>query len=217
MPKEISIRIKEIVNSVTHGAGLGLSIAALVLMIVQSSVFGTASAIVSAAVFGTSLIFLYTASTLYHSAIRLRLKYFLNKLDHSAIYILIAGTYTPYTLVTLKGPWGWSIFGIIWGFAVIGVIFKLFFYKIKYRSISAWAYVAMGLVIIVAIQPLIKQLSNYGLIWLAIGGCCYIIGVFFYLTKKMHFAHAIFHIFCIAGSFAHFYSIYYYVLPNTVN
>jgi hemolysin III len=214
MTKTISIRQEEIVNSLTHFVGFGLSIAATVLMIVHSSFFGTASAIVGASIFGAGLIFLYLSSTLYHSARRIRIKYYLNKMDHSAIYILIASTYTPFTLVTLNGAWGWSILGAIWGMAILGVLFKIFWYKLKYRAVSAWAYVAMGLTIIIAVKPLYENLSSGGLLWLGIGGIAYIVGVFFYLSKRIPFAHGIFHLFCIAGSLAHFFAVYHFVLPN---
>ena len=208
------IKRDEIVNSITHLVGLGLSIAATALMIVKASYYGSAISIVSAAVFGASLILLYLASTLYHSAENIRLKYKLNKFDHSAIYILIAGTYTPFSIVLLQGGWGWSIFGVEWGLAIIGTLYKIFWYKPKYRAISAFAYVAMGLVIIVAAAPLADVIAKKCFIWLAIGGASYIVGVFFYLSKKIPYAHGIFHLFIIGGSFAHFWAIYNYVLPN---
>jgi len=214
MTKSVSIKTEEIVNSTTHAIGIGLSITALVLMLVQAGFHGTASSVVGAAIFGASLIVLYTASTLFHGAKKLRIKYKLNKLDHSAIYILIAGTYTPFTLVTLDGAWGWSIFGTIWGLAVGGVLFKVFWYKPKYRALSAWAYVAMGSVIIVAIYPLVQNLSTMGLIWLLIGMVTYTLGVIFYLWEKLPFAHGIFHLFVLGGSIAHFFAIYHHVLPN---
>jgi hemolysin III len=210
----ISIKVDEIVNSVTHLIGVGLSITALVLMIVRSSLYGTPISVVSAAIFGSSLIALYLASTLYHAAKRIKLKIKLNKLDHSAIYILIAGTYTPFTIVLIQGGWGWSIFGVQWGLAIAGILFKLFWYKPKYRKISAWAYVAMGFVIIIALKPLIDSMSVMGLIWLAIGGVVYTAGVFFYLSKKIPFAHGIWHLFVLGGSISHFFAVYNHVLPN---
>jgi len=214
MTKIISIKTNEIVNSFTHLIGLGLSVTALVLMIVRSALHGTAISIVSAAVFGASLVLLYLASTLYHSAKNLRIKVKLNKFDHAAIYILIAGTYTPFTIVALQGGWGWSIFGVQWGLATIGILFKLFWYKKKFRAISAYAYIAMGLVMLVAVRPLFDSLSTAGLIWLGIGGIIYIVGVFFYLSKKIPFSHGIWHLFVMGGSIAHFIAIYNYVLPN---
>jgi hemolysin III len=137
-------------------------------------------------------------------------------MDHSAIYILIAATYTPFTLVTLSGAWGWSILGVIWGMAVFGVLFKIFFYKLKYRALSAWAYVGMGLTILIAVKPLYENMPAGGLFWLGIGGMAYVIGVLFYLAKKIPYSHGIFHLFCIAGSLAHFFAVYHYVLPNAL-
>ena len=208
------IRLEENINCQTHLVGIVLSIAATVLMIVKASYYGSTISIVSAAIFGTALIVLYSASTLYHSAKNVRLKFKLNKFDHSAIYILIAGTYTPFSIVLLQGSWGWSIFGVQWGLAIIGTFYKIFWYKPKYRAISAFAYVAMGLVIIIAAQPLSEVIAKDCFIWLSVGGAAYITGVFFYLTKKVPFGHGIFHFFILFGSFAHFWAIYNYVLPN---
>jgi len=214
MTAKEKIKREEIVNSLTHLIGIGLSIAATVLMVIKASYYGSAISIVSASIFGATLIILYLASTLYHSARNMRLKYKLNKFDHSAIYILIAGTYTPFSIVLLQGGWGWSIFGVQWGLAIIGTLYKIFWYKPKYRAISAFAYIAMGLVIVIAAQPLAKVITEKCFIWLAIGGLSYIVGVFFYLSKKIPFAHGIFHLFIIGGSFAHFWAIYNYILPN---
>lgn len=210
---KISVKTEETVNTVTHAIGIGLSIAALVLMLVQAAYHGTAAAVVGAAIFGTSLVVLYTASTLFHSARRIRLKYKLNKFDHSAIYVLIAGTYTPLTLVSLQGAWGWAIFGVIWALAVGGILFKLIWYKPKYRSLSAWTYVAMGFVIVIAAYPLVQSISTMGLIWVIIGMLTYALGVIFYLWEKLPFAHGIFHLFVLGGSISHFFAIYFHVLP----
>lgn len=217
MVNKISVKLDEIVNTVTHGIGIGLSVAALVLMLVKSAYYGTAVSVVGAAIFGAGLIILYTASTVYHSARKIRLKYYLNKVDHSAIYVLIAATYTPITLITINGPWGWSMFGVIWAIALFGILFKIFWYKPKFRKISAWGYVAMGLVVVVAVKPMLENMPFWGLIWLSIGGIAYILGVLFYLSDKIPFAHGIFHLFVIAGSFAHFWAIYHYVLANDVS
>jgi hemolysin III len=212
--KTVSVKTDEIINSTTHLIGLGLSITALILMLVRSSLYGTPISIVSASIFGVSLVVLYLSSTLYHAASNVKLKIKLNKLDHSAIYVLIAGTYTPFTIVLLQGGWGWSIFGVQWGMAIAGIIFKVFWYKPKYRKISAWAYVGMGLVMIVALRPLIDKMSTGGLIWLSVGGAVYITGVFFYLSRKIPFSHGIWHLFVMGGSMAHFFAIYNHVLPN---
>jgi len=214
MAKTISVKTNEIVNTTTHLIGLGLSITALVLMVVKSSYFGTAISIVSATIFGTSLIVMYLASSLYHGAKNIKIKERLNKFDHSAIYVLIAGTYTPFTIVTLQGAWGWSIFGVQWGLALIGILYKVFWYNPKYKAISAYAYIAMGVVMLVAIKPLYESLPIGGLVWLGIGGAIYIVGVYFYLSKKIPLAHGIWHLFVMGGSIAHFIAIYEYVLPN---
>ncbi len=214
MSRPISEKTNEIVNTVTHIFGLVLSIIALVLMLIKSSHYGTLASTVCAAIYGTCLILMYLSSSLYHGAKNKVIKKRLKKLDHSAIYVLIAGTYTPYTIVTLKGGWGWSIFGIQWGLAIIGILYKVFWYNQKYKAISAYAYIAMGAIIIIAIKPLYDVLPTNGLIWLIIGGIIYIAGVYFYLSKKIPFAHGIWHLFVIGGSIAHFISIYEYVLPN---
>jgi len=203
----------EIVNTTTHFIGFLLSILALVLMLIKNSENSTKMTTISILVFGGSLIVLYAASSIYHYVSKLKLKYYLNKVDHSAIYILIAGTYTPYALISLSGSWGWSIFGVIWSLAFAGVLFKIFWYKQKYKAISAIAYVLMGLVILIALKPLMANLDFKGLMWLVAGGVSYIGGVFFYLNKKIPYSHGIFHIFVLLGSFCHFYSIYIFVLP----
>jgi hemolysin III len=139
-------------------------------------------------------------------------KSFLNKLDHSAIYLLIAGTYTPYTLITLRGAWGWSIFGVIWFLAIVGVVFKLNFYKKKYRKISALLYILMGWIVVVAFVPLTHALPTMGIVWLIAGGLAYSIGVLFYIPENLPYSHGIFHLFIIAGSLFHFFSVMGYVL-----
>lgn len=209
------IALHEILNSLTHGAGVLLSIAGLVLLLVFAiSSDADAWKIVSFSIYGASLIIMFTASTLYHSFRNKRIKHFLNLFDHAAIYVLIAGTYTPFTLVSLRGPWGWSIFGVIWGLALGGVIFKVFFYKDKYRVLSAIIYVFMGLIIIVAIGPLIRNVPASGLYWLFAGGVSYITGVYFYIRRKNRFNHVIWHLFVLGGAINHFFAIFYYVLPH---
>ena len=207
--------LDEILNSLTHGAGVLLSIAGLVLLVVFASIREPdAWKIVSFSVYGLSLIMMYTASTLYHAFRDKKKKHFLNLLDHASIYILIAGTYTPFTLVSMRGPWGWTIFGVIWGLAVAGVIFKLFFYKDKYRVLSAIIYVIMGWIIIIAIKPLIQNVPAPGLYWLLAGGLFYCAGVIFYIKRENRFNHVIWHLFVLAGSISHFFAIFYYVLPH---
>ncbi len=204
---------EEKLNVITHGLGLLLSIAALVLLVVYASKYGTVWHITSFAIFGASLIVLYAASTLYHYAKNPALRFKLNILDHSAIYVLIAGTYTPFCLVVLKGWVGWTIFGVSWGLALIGIIFKIFYIG-KYDRISTIAYVLMGWVIIFAIKPLINEFPVKGLIWLLAGGLAYSIGAILYSRKSIRYNHAIFHVFVLIGSFCHFMAVFFYVLPS---
>jgi hemolysin III len=205
--------IEEIINSVTHGAGILLSIAALVLMVVFASLSGSAVHVVSCAIFGVTLILLYTASTLYHGIPYPRVKRILKIFDHCCIYLLIAGTYTPFLLVTLRGALGWTLFGVIWFLALLGVLFKLFFIH-RFKIVSTIAYVLMGWIIILAIKPLMAALPAGGLIFLVAGGLAYSLGVIFYAWKKLPFNHAIWHLFVLAGSICHFFAVLLYVVPG---
>jgi hemolysin III len=205
----------EVLNSVTHGFGALLSGAGLVLLLVYAGMHDAdAWKIVSFVIFGTSLIIMYTASALYHGTRKTRLRHYLNKFDHASIYILIAGTYTPFTLVSLRGAWGWSIFGVIWGLALAGVIYKMFFYNEKHRVLSAILYVFMGCLIVVAIGPLIRAVPAGGLYWLIAGGVSYIGGVYFYIHDRRRLNHLVWHFFVLGGSIAHFLAIFLYVLPH---
>lgn len=203
---------EEFVNVLTHGIGFLMSVAALALMVVFASLDGNAWHIVGVSIFGASLVVLYLASTLFHYSVRPKIRKYLNVFDHSAIYVLIAGTYTPFLLVTLNGPWGWSLFGVIWGLAIAGVIFKMFFTG-KYDKLSLVIYVLMGWLILIAIVPLVQNLSTMGLIWLFIGGISYSIGAIFYLLNKLPFNHAIFHFWVLGGSICHFFAVFWYVIP----
>ncbi len=203
---------EEKLNVITHAIGLILSVLALVLLVVYSSLYGDVWQITSFSIFGTSLIVLYSASTLYHYSKNPKLRNRLNIFDHASIYVLIAGTYTPFALVVLHGTIGWIIFGISWGLALIGIVFKLFFTG-RFDKLSTLAYVLMGWIIIFAIKPLIHNLPLNGLIWLAAGGIFYTIGAILYSMNKLKYNHAIFHIFVLLGSFCHFMSIFFYVLP----
>jgi hemolysin III len=207
--------LDEILNSITHGIGVLLSIAALVLLVVFAATTQGADVwkIVSFSIYGFSLILLFTASTLYHSFRNKRIKGFLNIFDHASIFILIAGTYTPFTLVSLRGPWGWSIFGIIWGLAIAGVVFKLFFYRDRLRLLSTLIYFFMGWIIIIAIRPLIEEVPTGGLYWLLAGCLSYSLGILFYLRRQNRFNHVIWHLFVLGGAISHFFSIFLYVLP----
>lgn len=203
---------EEKLNVITHAIGLVLSIAALVLLVVYASLYGNVWHIVSFSIYGASLILLYSASTFYHYVQNPKLRHKLNIFDHAAIYVLIAGTYTPFTLVVLNGWVGWTIFGISWGLAILGVILKLFYIG-KYDKISTAAYVFLGWLIIFAIKPLVSNLPFEGLMWLLSGGIAYTIGAVLYSIRKLKFNHAIFHIFVLLGSFSHFIAVFFYVLP----
>jgi hemolysin III len=203
---------EEKLNVITHAIGLVLSVVALVLLVIFASSNGTTKHIVSFTIYGISLVVLYSASTFYHYSQHPKIRKKLNIFDHAAIYVLIAGTYTPFTLVVLKGWVGWSIFGISWGLAIIGIILKLF-YTGKYDKISTYAYVLMGWLIVFAIKPLIHNLSFEGLMWLLAGGIFYTIGAVLYSINNLKYNHAIFHVFVLFGSFAHFIAVFYYVLP----
>jgi hemolysin III len=185
----------------------------LVLLVTHATQHGDVWHIVSFSIFGASLIILYAASSFYHSAKKSESRNRLNIIDHASIYVLIAGTYTPFTLVTLKGAIGWVIFGISWGLAITGIILKLFFTG-KYNLMSTIMYVLMGWVIVFAIKPLMNNLPLAGLLWLVAGGISYTIGAILYGIKKIKFNHAIFHMFVLMGSFCHFMSVYFYVLPS---
>ncbi len=203
--------LEEKTNIISHAIGLILSVMALLLMLFRASGSG-ALYIVSAGIFGCSLIALYAASTFYHSAKDQKVRARLRINDHATIYILIAGTYTPFTLITLNGWVGWTVFGVSWGMAVTGVVLKLFFTG-KYNALSTLMYVFMGWIIMFAIKPLVASLSSEGLFWLVAGGVAYTTGAVIYSIKRIKFNHAIFHLFVLLGSFCHFASVYFYVLP----
>lgn len=205
-------RLNEIANAVTHGLGTALAVAALVLLIVFASIYGDAWHVVSFSIYGATLVMLYLASTLYHSFQNARVKYVFRILDHAAIYLLIAGTYTPFTLVTLRGALGWTLFGVIWGLAVAGVVFKAFCLK-RFVVLSTIFYILMGWLIIISIRTLVQNLPTAGLFWLIAGGIAYTLGIYFYAQKQKLFRHAIWHLFVLAGSTAHFFSVLLYVLP----
>lgn len=204
----ITRKHEEIFNSLSHAVGFLVAIAGTVILIVRSAMLGSAWHIVSFSVFGAGMINLYLASTLFHGAQDLRKKSLLNKFDHSSIYVLIAATYTPFALVTLNGPVGWVVFGMIWLFAVLGLTFKIFFYSTKYRKLSAWLYFAMGWFFLVAIYPLAKNLPTISFIMLIAGCITYSAGILFYLKKGIPFGHGIFHLFIIGGTTCHFFAFF---------
>jgi len=198
-------------NSISHLVGAALALAGLVVLVMLASWKGDLWKIVSFSIYGASLFLLYTLSTLYHS-FRGRAKEIFRKLDHIAIYLLIAGTYTPISLVTLRGAWGWSLFGIIWGLAITGIIVDSL-HKKGSRSIQMVIYLLMGWLILVAMYPLIQALPSGGLALLVLGGVFYTSGMIFYaLDDRMKHAHGIWHLFVLAGSISHFLAMLLYVL-----
>jgi hemolysin III len=203
---------EELANSLTHGLGAVLSVAGLALMVFFAAHNGDAWHVVSTAIFGTTLVLLYTASTLYHSLRGERLKQRLQKFDHAAIFLLIAGSYTPFVLVTLRGPWGWSLFGVVWGLAAAGVTIK-FWLAGRFRLVSTLIYLAMGWLVMVAIKPLVAALPAGGLKLLFAGGLCYTGGAAFYLWKRLPYHHAIWHLCVLAGSVCHWAAVFIYVVP----
>lgn len=210
------IFVEELANSITHGLGLALSIAGFVVLVVLAVIRGGAWLIVSCAVYGSTLVCLYTASTLYHSLRSGRAKRVFKILDHAAIYLLIAGTYTPFTLVNLRGGWGWTLFGIVWGLAVAGVVFKLWFVD-HFQILSTVIYLAMGWLAVIAAKPLFQRVPTGGLYWLLAGGVLYTIGIAFYACRKVPYNHAIWHVFVLAGSICHYFAVVYSVIlrPKT--
>lgn len=204
--------LEEVFNSITCGVGFCLSLAALAVLVVSASLQRDAWRIVSVSIYGVSLVLLFLFSLLYHSIPSQKAKHVFEILDHCTIYVLIAGTYTPFALVTLRGPWGWSLLGTVWGLALFGILFKVFFIN-RFRVFSAIVYLLMGWLIVIAIRPLSRHLAVPGIGWLAAGGIIYSIGLLFYSWKKMLFHHTVWHLFVLAGCSCHFFAVLFYVLP----
>ena len=205
---------EEIFNSVSHGVGAGLSIAGCVVAVVKAALHGGAMDVVSAAIFGAMLIILYLMSTLYHAITNDTAKRVFRVLDHCTIFLLIAGTYTPYTLISLRGQnaaLGWSIFGILWGLTAFGVVLNAVSLK-KFKVIPMILYIAMGWCVVIVLKPLYEAIGLGGLLFLLIGGLCYTAGIFFF-SSKIKYMHAIWHLFVLAGSILHYFSILLYVIP----
>jgi len=202
---------EEIANSVSHGAGLLGAMVATPILIVVASQRGGATGIVAASVFGATMILMYLMSTLYHALPQSRAKWVFNILDHCAIYVLIAGTYTPFTLVVLGGGWGWSMFGVIWGFAVVGIVFKALG-RMRHPILSTIIYVVMGWLIMIAARPLWHQLPLGGVIWLAAGGIAYSLAVAFFTATGLRYNHLVWHLFVIAGTSCHFIAVLKYAI-----
>lgn len=197
---------EEIFNAVSHGAGGLLSIAGTVVLIVLCAVYSDAWSVISACVYGASLIILYTMSTLYHAITNEKAKKFFRVMDHNTIFFLIAGTYTPFTLFTLRGKLGWILFGIVWGSALIGIILNSIDLE-KFRKPSVVCYILMGWVIIIAVKPMLNSLPGLSLVFLLLGGIFYTVGVIFYSLKKIKWFHSVWHLFTVAGSVLHYFSV----------
>lgn len=201
---------EEVAGAITHGIGLVLSIVALMVMLKVSG--DDPWRVMGGAVFGTTLVLLYLASTLYHSFTGSRMKSVLQSIDHSAIYLLIAGMYTPISLVTLRGPWGWSLLGVVWVMAIGGVVIKAVMRKNREHWISTALYLVMGWLVVVAAGPLIRSMPPGGLKLLVAGGLCYTFGVAFFAWRKLKYNHAIWHLFVLAGSICHALAVIFHVL-----
>ena len=198
-------------NAITHGIGAVLAIVGAIVLIAAST-RGTASLVASCTIFSITLVLVYVCSTLYHSLVRTRARHVFHILDHSAIYLLIAGTYTPFTLITLRGSLGWTIFGIEWGLAVAGVVFKSFAVG-RFEVASALVYLAQGWFVVVAVVPLVHALGWHGIFWLGAGGVAYTLGIVFFALDRLRYFHALWHLFVLAGSVAHYLAIFFYVVP----
>lgn len=206
-------RREEIANAITHGIGSVLSVAALVLLIVFSSLKGTAWHVVSFTIYGVTMLLLYVCSTLVHSFKEGKVKDLFEFFDHSSIYLYIAGTYTPFLLVAIRGPLGWSLFGVIWGIAILGVLFKAFFVK-RFLFMSTFFYLIMGWLIVIAWGPLTVAVPSQGIVLLVAGGVLYSLGTIFYVWRAFPYHHAIWHLFVLGGSVTHFFAILLYLLPK---
>lgn len=199
-------------NSITHGIGVLLASVGAAWLMVRAA-RGTPRVTIACAVYAFTLVLVYLCSTLYHSLARTRARYVFRVLDHSAIYLLIAGTYTPFTLVSLRGSWGWTLFGIVWGLAIAGVIFKSFAVE-RFAVASAIAYVLMGWIAIVAIVPLARAITWHGILWIGAGGIFYTFGVLFFALDRLRYFHAMWHMFVLTGSALHYFAVLFYVVPH---
>ncbi len=205
-------RGEELANSITHGIGVVLSIAGLAVLTAFATLLGNVWHIVSVSIYGATQILLYTASTLYHSIPIPRAKQILRRLDHTAIFLLIAGTYTPFTLVNLRGPWGWSLLITVWALAIIGIVLQGFL--LRQKSIwNALIYIAMGWVVVIGAKPLLSSVPLGGLLLLLGGGLAYSGGAIFYVWKRIPYNHAIWHLFVLLGSVFHYFAVLFYVIP----
>lgn len=198
-------------NAITHGVGAVLALVGAVYLIAVS-MHGDAWLVVSCSIYATTLFLVYLCSTLYHSLVRTRARHVFHVLDHSAIYLLIAGTYTPFMLVSIRGTTGWALLGVVWGLAIAGVVFKSLAIG-RFPAASATVYLLMGWCILVAVRPLLHAISWHGMAWIAVGGLAYTLGIVFFANDRLHFFHALWHLFVLAGSVAHYFAVLLYVVP----
>jgi hemolysin III len=206
---------EELANALTHGFGALLSVVGLVVLVTSPALRGDGWKLTSTAIFGASLVLLYTTSTLYHSLRGTERKRLLRKFDHAAIFLLIAGTYTPFLLVNLRGAWGWSLFGVIWGLAIAGVVLK-FWLAGRFKLGSTLLYLGMGWLVLIAARPMVQTVPSAGLWLLLAGGLCYSVGTVFYLWKRLPYHHAIWHLFVLGGSVCHFFAVWAAVVSPAV-
>ncbi len=200
---------EEIANSVSHGVGFLLAVVAVPILVVAAAGRGDAAGIVGGSIFAATMVVLYLTSTLYHAWPRTGVKQTIRRLDHSAIFLLIAGTYTPFTLGVLRGGWGWALFGVVWGLAAGGVALKVVG-GAKHPRLSVGIYLAMGWLVLIAVKPLWLQVPKWGLFWLLAGGIGYTVGVVFYVAKTIRYSHLVWHLFVLAGSTCHFFAVLWY-------
>jgi hemolysin III len=200
---------EEIANSVSHGIGLLLALAAFPILVLTTLRRGDVTEIAAAIVFGSTLVLLYLSSTLFHAFPQCRAKRVFQVLDHSAIYLLIAGTYTPFTLGVLRGTWGWILFGLVWSMAVVGIVLKALG-GIRYNTVSTVVYVAMGWLVVIAADTVWTLVPKWGIFWLFAGGIAYTLGAVFFLAERIRFFHFVWHLFVIAGSACHFVAVLWY-------
>lgn len=201
-------------NAITHGVGAVCALAGAVYLVYKASQ-GSAWQITSCAVFGSTLVLVYLFSTLYHSLVRTRARHLFQIFDHAAIYLLIAGTYTPFTLVSLRGPVGWTLFSVVWGLAVAGIVVKCFAVG-RFAVASALVYLFQGWFVVFAAHPLFHAIGWHGVLWLVAGGLAYTLGIFFFALDRLRYFHAAWHIFVMAGSVAHYFAVLFYVVPARI-
>ena len=200
---------EEIANSLSHGLGFLATVAAFPVLVIAAQQRGDTAAIVGASVFATTMVLLYLASTLFHALPRCRAKRVFQILDHAAIYLLIAGTYTPFTLGVLRGDWGWTLFGLVWGMAIAGTVLKALG-GVRYTTLSTWTYLAMGWLVIVAAKTVWMLVPGWGLFWLIAGGVAYTAGAVFFMVERIRYFHFVWHLFVVAGTACHFIAVLRY-------